>query len=128
MKFWSRVGLLIGLTAILAGCGPDPREAQLVRGLEVVRQAVLDPELRNIARKARVPADAAGLVTALFSPHAEAYYEQLLREVPPKIAVLRTADLPWSIVLVPRERTVRLEAYAAGLERPWRVLEVPVPQ
>lgn len=119
--------LLWLLGACHAGAG-NTRQEQLAEALVAVQAQLEESALRELAAESSGGLDAESLVEALFSPDGEALYEALRRQCSPRIAVLRTVDLPWSVVLVPLkdEGVVRLEAYGASLERPWRLVQVPV--
>ena len=95
---------------LVAGCTLDPRPQALRRGLDQVRSVLADPRLRTLADKTSKGPLEERLVDALFSYSARGYWPPRLgaeydfrykdqSKLPGRIAYLRVAELPWSVVV-----------------------------
>jgi hypothetical protein len=119
------------LVLLLCGCELDSRPQALRRGLDQVRSVLADPRLKQLALKGSAASPEERLVDALFSdsarglwpPRPEQEYDYSYADqskLPGRIAYLRRADLPWSVVVVPEPKNQRivLLGYGQSLRRP----------
>lgn len=130
---------MLVLLLSLCGCELDSRPQALRRGLDQVRSVLADPRLRQMAAKGQGGTPEERLVDALFSQPARGLWPPRLEQeydfnysdqskLPGRIAYMRRADLPWSVVVVPEPKNHRivLLGYGQSLQRPLLSDEVAV--
>jgi hypothetical protein len=116
---------------MVAGCTLDPRPQALRRGLDQVRSVLADPRLRILAEKTRQGSLEHRLVDALFSHAARGYWPPRLAaeydfsykdqsKLPGRIAYLRQAEVPWSVVVRadPEHHQILLLGYGMTVDQP----------